>query len=394
MRYLRYSLLALAAAARALAQTSVDQILEKYAQALGGQAAYEKVTTRAMKGTVEMPDDNVTGTALVVAKAPDSFRLTMDIPGYGVVETVVDGGNGWEKNPDSGMHAMSKADLAVAQRDHHFYREMRLKELYPKMESARARIRWRGARFTWWKPRPPAVPPRSFTSMPESGLLVKRDFERVTLEDGIVQYEVLLRDYRDVDGLKFPFTIEQRAPDNTMIFKFAEIKNNAAAGGRRPSPNRKNRIHAKIHAPRAGGVSRYGRLRTHPFHRDAALFRIRGNRISALALGYCYRDAPDVGFPRVRVECEYRSAVVFDDLVDIAVSVKRVGTSSYTLEFAALKDGGHGRQWVDRGGVRGTAGAGAGVAGGTEKDSANGGNRQRQSWHERARRLSSEPWFC
>jgi hypothetical protein len=24
-----------------------------------------------------------------------------------------------------------------------------------------------------------------------------------------------------------PFTIEQRAPDNTMIFKFAEIKNNA-----------------------------------------------------------------------------------------------------------------------------------------------------------------------
>ena len=56
-------------------------------------------------------------------------------------------------------------------------------------------------------------------------------------------------------------------------------------------------------------------------------------------LGYCYRDAPEVGFPRVRVECEYRSAVVFDDLLDIAVSVKRVGTSSYTLEFAALKEG-------------------------------------------------------
>jgi len=57
------------------------------------------------------------------------------------------------------------------------------------------------------------------------------------------------------------------------------------------------------------------------------------------SLGYRYRDAPGVGFPRVRVECEYRSAVVFDDELDIAVSVKRVGTSSYTLEFAALKDG-------------------------------------------------------
>jgi len=57
------------------------------------------------------------------------------------------------------------------------------------------------------------------------------------------------------------------------------------------------------------------------------------------ALGYRYRDAPDIGFPRVRVECEYRSAVGFDDELDIAVSVTRVGTSSYTLEFAAMKDG-------------------------------------------------------
>jgi len=57
------------------------------------------------------------------------------------------------------------------------------------------------------------------------------------------------------------------------------------------------------------------------------------------ALGFIYRDAPDIGFPRVRVECEYRSAVGFDDGLDIAVSVKRVGTSSYTLEFTALKEG-------------------------------------------------------
>jgi acyl-CoA thioester hydrolase len=56
-------------------------------------------------------------------------------------------------------------------------------------------------------------------------------------------------------------------------------------------------------------------------------------------LGYRYRDAPDFGFPRVRVECEYRSAVGFDDELDIVVSVKRVGTSSYTLEFTALKEG-------------------------------------------------------
>ena len=225
MSYRQYCLLALAAVAPALAQTSVEQILEKYTQALGGQAAYEKVTTRAMKGTVEIPDDNVTGAAQIVAKAPGSFRLTMDIPGYGVVETVLDGGNGWEKNPDSGTHAMSKTDLAVAQRDHHFYREVRLKELYPKMETAGA-DKVEGHAVYVIEATPAGGSAEKFYFDAESGLLVKHDFERVTLEDGIVQYEMLLRDYREVDGLKLPFTIEQRSPDNTTIFKFAEIKNN------------------------------------------------------------------------------------------------------------------------------------------------------------------------
>ena len=57
------------------------------------------------------------------------------------------------------------------------------------------------------------------------------------------------------------------------------------------------------------------------------------------SLGFCYRDAPDIGFPRVRVECEYRTAVGFDDELDIAVSVQRIGTSSYTLAFRALRTG-------------------------------------------------------
>jgi len=179
-----------------------------------------------MKGSVEIPDDNATGAARIVAKAPGSFRLTMDIPGYGIVETVLDGSNGWERNPDSGTHAMSKSDLAVAQRDHGFYREVRLKELYPKMEIAGAE-KVDGRAVYVVEATPAGGPAEKLYFDAETGLLVKHDFERVTLEDGIVQYEMLFKDYRDVDGLKLPYTVEQRSPDNTMIFRFAEIKNNA-----------------------------------------------------------------------------------------------------------------------------------------------------------------------
>jgi outer membrane lipoprotein-sorting protein len=208
-----------------LAQMNVDQILDAYAHALGGQAACEKVAARAMKGTVEIPDDNVTGTAQVWAKAPGSYRLTMDIPGYGIVETVLNGEAGWEKNPDSGTHAMSKTDLAIAQRDHLFYREIRLKEMFPKMEVTQA-DKIDGRAVYAIEATPSTGPAEKLYFDAETGLMVKRDYERVTLEDGIVQYEVFFKDYRDVDGLKLPSVIEQRSPDNTMIFKFSEIKNN------------------------------------------------------------------------------------------------------------------------------------------------------------------------
>jgi len=46
-----------------------------------------------------------------------------------------------------------------------------------------------------------------------------------------------------------------------------------------------------------------------------------------------------VQFPRVRVDCTYTAPVRFDDLLQIAVTVDRVGQSSYTLAFdAVVKD--------------------------------------------------------
>jgi acyl-CoA thioester hydrolase len=52
-------------------------------------------------------------------------------------------------------------------------------------------------------------------------------------------------------------------------------------------------------------------------------------------LGVGYREIQDrkVGFPRVRVECDYTGALVYDDLMRISVSVDRIGRSSFTLAF-------------------------------------------------------------
>ncbi len=44
-------------------------------------------------------------------------------------------------------------------------------------------------------------------------------------------------------------------------------------------------------------------------------------------------------FPRVHVQCDFKLAMEHDDLIDIAVSLTKLGTSSVRLEFHTKKDG-------------------------------------------------------
>jgi acyl-CoA thioester hydrolase len=53
------------------------------------------------------------------------------------------------------------------------------------------------------------------------------------------------------------------------------------------------------------------------------------------SIGVDYREIQEdhVSFPRVHVECDYTSALRFDDLMKIAVTVERIGGASFTLAF-------------------------------------------------------------
>ena len=65
---------------------------------------------------------------------------------------------------------------------------------------------------------------------------------------------------------------------------------------------------------------------------EAEFLRSRG-------VGYRVIQDENVGFPRVHVECDYLSALVYDDLMDIAVTVDRLGNSSFTLAFNVSVEG-------------------------------------------------------
>ena len=66
-------------------------------------------------------------------------------------------------------------------------------------------------------------------------------------------------------------------------------------------------------------------------HFEAA--EIEFMRSLALERTYLEQEMRGMQFPRVRVECNYTAFVRFDDLLRIAVSVERIGNTSYTLAF-------------------------------------------------------------
>ncbi|HML18335.1 MAG TPA: thioesterase family protein [Bryobacteraceae bacterium] len=69
-------------------------------------------------------------------------------------------------------------------------------------------------------------------------------------------------------------------------------------------------------------------------HFDAA----ESEFMRSLGISYTVDQNPNLAFPRVHVECDYTSALVYDDLMDIAVSVDRVGGASFTLAFEVTVD--------------------------------------------------------
>lgn len=57
--------------------------------------------------------------------------------------------------------------------------------------------------------------------------------------------------------------------------------------------------------------------------------------LRSMGCAYSEPEFAAFGFPRVHVECDFLSEIRFDWLVDVGVSVERVGSSSFTLSFTA-----------------------------------------------------------
>jgi len=215
----------------ALAQTaapssppSADQIIEKYVQALGGKAAAEKLTSRVAKGTFVM--DQIPGEASeeIYEKAPNKQLAITDAPSFGVVRRGFNGTAGWQDMPQTGLQDVTGQQLAAMKRYSDFYRETKLKEIYPKM-TVKGKEAVNGKDAYVVEATPDDGPAEIMYFDPDTGLLVRLQTEGEG-PNGKVNIDSTFDDYREVDGVKLPFLIHQSFGEFSFTIKLTEVKHN------------------------------------------------------------------------------------------------------------------------------------------------------------------------
>jgi len=203
---------------------SLDEIIARYEKALGGKAAFEKLTSRVSKGSFVLGGMGNTGTTEIYQKAPDKMVTITDIQDFGVFRSGVDGTVAWLDTPQTGTQELTGDTAAASRRGGDFYHQIRLKETYPKMV-VKGKESFEGHDVYVVQATPAEGAPELLSFDADSGLLV-RSQTQMNGPQGTIDIDTRLSDYREVDGVKLPFTIDQERSDFSFTIKITEVKHN------------------------------------------------------------------------------------------------------------------------------------------------------------------------
>lgn len=200
---------------------SVDRVLNRFVQALGGYAALENITSLTFTGALSIPNLRTTGRTTEYFKYPDHFASVAEIPGYGTVRTIYDGKTAWNIDPKAGVSEISGAELSDIRRRADIHWNLKLKEFYPALKvTARENVNGKDA---WVLEATVDAWTHRFYFDSVTGLLIRFDTDT---HKPAGNSSVLIGDYRDVDKVRFAFAASMTSPNGGWIRKLDEVKFN------------------------------------------------------------------------------------------------------------------------------------------------------------------------
>ena len=217
------------------AMPSTDEVIARYVSAIGGNAAIATIKTRVSRGIETMTNRMTPPETIpieIIQAAPEKLLVSRNTPRGSTLEGF-DGTKGWTKDT-RGVRKLAGKELVEIKREADFFRYLKIKETYPQMRVlAKERVRDREAYVVGATSREDSREKLYFDV--ESGLLVRRSLAFKTAFGSIP--EVMdFDDYRDVDGMKLPFSVTWSRPPFGYVRKFTEIRLNAIVDNARFEP--------------------------------------------------------------------------------------------------------------------------------------------------------------
>jgi photosynthetic reaction center cytochrome c subunit len=203
---------------------SVDEILAKYVEAVGGTGAIQKNHTRVEQGGVEGPR-GLHATIETYRTAPDEAFAILHAPNGDVTEGV-NGQIGWGKRANGEVTDETGDELARSKQWAAFYPGEQFERDYKRFQVRGTEgVNGHDAYLVmaWWSG---DGPDRIYFDT-QTGLLL-RISHRIESPLGALPLETDYEDYREVNGLKIPFTVRVTRVDGTTTYTWQKMDANLA----------------------------------------------------------------------------------------------------------------------------------------------------------------------
>lgn len=216
---------------------SGKDILAKYVAATGGKDAWAKITSQRAESSLEAPAQGLKGTIRTEqAKSGgvSKMRMEFEIPAMGVIVTGFDGTTGWSTNPMQGPRVMKGPELTQIREMAQINRELDPDAHYTSIDTVGTDNVGDVACYKVVFTPKEGKPETRFYD--KSTFLLLRTVSTQVSEMGEMTGETTFADYRDVDGVKLPFSATQKVMGAELKITTIKAAFNEAIADDRFSP--------------------------------------------------------------------------------------------------------------------------------------------------------------
>jgi len=208
---------------RSASLPTVDEVLKKYTEAVGGSAAINGIKSRVVKGTVDVVGVSRGGTFETYLLAPNKALSVIQAHPIGTIRVGYNGRVGWEQT-SGGVRILKGAELASLQSDADFYSILNLKNLSAKTSlQGKSKI---GYRDVYVVDLQQGNTPAYRVYLDANTYLPVRMNGTQMQGNVSVPVEIYFDDWREIDGIKFPYTLTISYHKLTLALTAKEIQNN------------------------------------------------------------------------------------------------------------------------------------------------------------------------